>query len=208
MADAEYPEPTPSDPRFRRSYCTCAGQLLPTDAIALAIVGTRRCSIYGSEQARRFGELLAPAGFTVVSGLARGIDAIAHHGRWTSAGGRLPGWVAASRHLSAGEPAAGGEVGSSAARGSASCPVLAGGAARELPQPQSQHRGPVAGTLVIEAPRQSGAADHGALVELVQPGGIRHPRPGARPQLRRQQRPDPRHVGQARDGGRDILHEP
>jgi len=63
------------------------GELRPTDAIAIAIVGSRRCTIYGSEQARRFGELLAGAGFTVVSGLARGIDAFAHHGA-VAAGGR------------------------------------------------------------------------------------------------------------------------
>ena len=63
------------------------GELRPTDAVAIAVVGTRRCTIYGGEQARRFGELLAGAGFTVVSGLARGIDALAHHGA-VEAGGR------------------------------------------------------------------------------------------------------------------------
>lgn len=63
------------------------GELRPTDAIALAVVGSRRCSIYGAEQARRFGELLGGAGFTVISGLARGIDALAQHGA-VEAGGR------------------------------------------------------------------------------------------------------------------------
>ncbi len=63
------------------------GELRDTDAVALAIVGSRKCSIYGSEQARRFGELFAQAGFTVVSGLARGVDAFAHHGA-VDAGGR------------------------------------------------------------------------------------------------------------------------
>lgn len=62
------------------------GELRDTDAIAIAVVGSRRCTIYGSEQARRFGELLAGAGFTVVSGLARGIDAFAHHGAIESRG--------------------------------------------------------------------------------------------------------------------------
>ena len=57
------------------------GELRPTDAVAIAIVGTRSCSIYGGEQARRFGELLAGAGFTIVSGLARGVDAFAHSWR-------------------------------------------------------------------------------------------------------------------------------
>lgn len=63
------------------------GELRPTDAVALAVVGSRRCTIYGSEQARRFGELLTSAGLTVVSGLARGVDAFAHHGA-IEAGGR------------------------------------------------------------------------------------------------------------------------
>ncbi|MFH0980356.1 MAG: DNA-processing protein DprA [Planctomycetota bacterium] len=64
-----------------------SGTVRPEDMLALAIVGTRRCTRYGGEQARRFGVLLAQAGFTVVSGLARGVDGLAHHGA-LEAGGR------------------------------------------------------------------------------------------------------------------------
>jgi len=63
------------------------GQLLPEDDFAVAVVGSRRSTTYGQEQARRFGYLLAQNGLTVVSGMAMGIDSCAHRGA-LSAGGR------------------------------------------------------------------------------------------------------------------------
>ncbi len=56
------------------------GTLTPQDAQGLAIVGTRQATIYGREMAASFARDLASAGFTVVSGLARGIDTAAHTG--------------------------------------------------------------------------------------------------------------------------------
>jgi DNA processing protein len=54
------------------------GTLSPGDRFAVAMVGTRAPSPYGTRMAVRFAEGLAGLGIPVVSGLARGIDTIAH----------------------------------------------------------------------------------------------------------------------------------
>jgi DNA processing protein len=56
------------------------GDLRPEGACAIAVVGSRHSSTYGRLTAERLGEELAARGVTVVSGLARGIDAAAHRG--------------------------------------------------------------------------------------------------------------------------------
>lgn len=56
------------------------GELKSEDLHSLAIVGTRQASIYGMEMADSISQALAANRFTIVSGLARGIDTAAHRG--------------------------------------------------------------------------------------------------------------------------------
>ncbi len=58
-------------------WCVGNSELLARPTIAM--VGTRNASSLGARMARRLAEDLSKAGFTIVSGLARGIDAISHH---------------------------------------------------------------------------------------------------------------------------------
>jgi len=63
------------------------GTLTPADEFAIAIVGTRRVSEYGQQITRDASIYLAGHGLTIVSGLARGVDGIAHR-HTLEAGGR------------------------------------------------------------------------------------------------------------------------
>jgi DNA processing protein len=63
------------------------GGLIPADDLAIGVVGTRRATSYGLDMAKRVSFELAEAGVTVVSGLAAGIDSVAHRAA-LDAGGR------------------------------------------------------------------------------------------------------------------------
>jgi DNA processing protein len=63
------------------------GTLARDDALAIAVVGTRRATAYGLAAAERLAFDLAARGVTIVSGLARGVDTAAHRGA-LAAGGR------------------------------------------------------------------------------------------------------------------------
>ena len=87
---------TPEDPAFPaplREIYDCPlllyvwGKLEPRDRHAISIVGSRRATSYGAQATKKFSYQIAHAGFTIISGLARGIDTAAHEAA-IAAGGR------------------------------------------------------------------------------------------------------------------------
>jgi DNA processing protein len=54
------------------------GKLDPRDRHALGVVGSRRATSYGTQTTKKLSYQLAQSGFTIISGLARGIDTAAH----------------------------------------------------------------------------------------------------------------------------------
>ncbi len=86
--DTQYPAPlrTIPDPP---PLLYVQGSLLETDRHAVAIVGTRKVSAAGRILAEELARDLAEMGFTIVSGLARGVDAAAHRGALVGKGRTL-----------------------------------------------------------------------------------------------------------------------
>ena len=133
------------------------GCLAAEDALAIGIVGTRHGTQYGLRQAERLAGSLARAGLTVVSGLARGIDAAAHRGA-LAAGGRTLA-VLASGVLNIYPPEHDKLAAEVIAQGAllSESPAYAQPMSGAFPQRNRLISGLSLGVIVVEAPERSGA---------------------------------------------------
>lgn len=180
LGEADYPAPllNTADPPLLL-YLEGRAELLWTDSVA--IVGSRRPTPQGEANARAFGAALSERGWTVVSGLAAGIDAAAHAGALTGPGSTI---AVIGTGIDIVYPRANRDLAAQVARRGllvSEFPLGAQPLAAHFPQRNRIIAGLSRGTLVVEAATQSGslitarlAAEAGREVFAI-PGSIHSP---------------------------------
>lgn len=156
VVDEEYPAPlkTIYDPPMALYV---RGTLEKKDRHAIAIVGSRRTTHYGRQVADRLAYQLARTGFTVISGLARGIDTEAHQGA-LKGGGRT--WAVLGGALDRLYPAEAEDLAAAIAKQGAVISEFPFGRAPDrttFPQRNRIVSGASMGVVVVEADVKSGA---------------------------------------------------
>ena len=158
------------------------GRVEPRDRVAIGVVGSRRATSYGLQQARRFAFQLAHAGVTVLSGLARGIDTAAHEGAVAAKGRTIAVIGAGLGHLYPPENRALCEkIADGHGAVVSEFPILTEPDKQTFPQRNRIVSGWSQGILVVEAPAWSGAiitannaADQGRSLYAI-PGPVDRP---------------------------------
>lgn len=132
------------------------GEIKPEDQQSLAIVGTRNATRYGQEMAEKIASELSAMGFTIVSGLARGIDTTAHvhalrYGRTVAVigSGLLDVYPRENRKLAEQITQKGALI--------SEFPMKTPPDRQNFPQRNRIVSGMTLGTVLIEAPLESGA---------------------------------------------------
>jgi len=133
------------------------GELKAEDKFSLGIVGSRRASYYGLNSAEKFAYELSEKGFTIVSGMARGIDTYAHKGALKQGGRTIAVMGSGFSYL---YPAENKKLAEEIAKNGAvisEFPCEAKPLPQNFPQRNRVISGLSLGLLVVEAARNSGA---------------------------------------------------
>ena len=154
--DEEYPENLKQfyDPPI---VLYVKGERTGKDKLSVAIVGSRRASFYGLSCAEKFASDLSERNFTIVSGLARGIDTSAHKGALKQGGRTIAVIGSGFRHL---YPQENKELAEEISRCGAvisEFPINAKPLSQNFPRRNRVISGLSLGVLVVEAARNSGA---------------------------------------------------
>lgn len=133
------------------------GDYSKEDEFSLAVVGTRRCTSYGKLTAQKLSKELARLGFTIVSGMALGVDTSAHRGALKAEGRTIAVLGSGFGHIYPRENL--GLMGKIADSGCVFSEFSTDShpARWTFPQRNRIISGLTRGTLVVEAPQRSGA---------------------------------------------------
>lgn len=133
------------------------GELKKEDRLAIGVVGSRKASFYGLTNSEKFAFDLAAAGFTVVSGMAHGVDTYAHKGALKAGGRTIAVMGSGFKHIYPGENRGLAEEISKSGAVISEFPVEALPLKQNFPCRNRVISGLSLGVLVVEAARNSGA---------------------------------------------------
>lgn len=156
LLDCDYPERLKNIPGAPIALYV-KGSLKEEDKYSISIVGSRRASYYGMANAKKFSAELSERGLTVVSGMARGIDAQAHKGALSTGGRTIAVMGSGFNHIYPQEnKELAGEIAKNGAVISEFC-VDTRPLRQNFPRRNRVISGLSLGVLVVEACRNSGA---------------------------------------------------
>jgi DNA processing protein len=141
------------------------GEIINQDKVAVAVVGTRKCTQYGKQVTFDIAGKLAKLGITIVSGLAKGIDTFAHQAALES-NGRTIAVLGTSMDKASFYPSSNYALSEKIAKNGAvisEYPEGTWGTKFTFPERNRIVSGLSLGVIVVEAPEQSGALITAAL---------------------------------------------